>query len=130
MDMSRFPTPKPKVEARNPWAREMRERLSYWLDENSPLQARGVVAGNGGVDVFVGAHRVASFLPTSTGLSVYLIGSTDSEVARIERLCERAGVPADSRPPRTSKYVLVKVRDDSVLGTIGEALRLHSIGKA
>jgi hypothetical protein len=128
--MPRFPTPKPKAEPRNPWAGSMRERLSDWLEEHSPPTARGIVAGNGGVDIFVGAHRVASFLPTSTGLSVYLIGSTDSEVTRIEHLCERAGVPAEARPPRTSKYVLIKVRDDTVLETIAEALRLHCIGKA
>ena len=127
--MARFPTPKAKTEARNDWAKSIRERLPEWLDEVCPDNARGTVAGNGGVEVLVGASKVASFLPTATGLSAYLIGATDTEVKRIERLCERAGVPEDARPPRTSKYVLVKVRDDSTLATVAEALRLHCIGR-
>ncbi len=127
--MPRFPKPKPKAAARNPWAVDIRERLSGWLETNTPAEARGTVAGNGAIDIIMGAHRVASFLPTSTGISIYLVGSTDSEVARIERLCDRAQVPAEARPPRTSKYVLIKVRDDHVLEAAGEALRLHCMGK-
>ena len=80
--------------------------------------------------MMVGGRKVAAFLPTATGLSVYLYGTSDTEVKRIERLCERAGVPADARPPRTSKYVLVKVRDDDTLATTAEAVRLHCIGRA
>lgn len=128
--MSRFPRPKPKAEARNDWATAIRERLPEWLDQTCPASSRGAVAGNGSVDVIIGAQRVAGFLPTSTGLSAYLYGATDTDVKRIERLCERAGVPADARPPRTSKYVLIKVRDDATLAATGEALRLHCIGKA
>jgi hypothetical protein len=77
----------------------------------------------------IGATKVAAFLPTSTGLSVYLYGATDTEVKRIERICDRAGVPEDARPPRTSKYVLIKVKDDETLTGVAEALRLHSIGR-
>jgi hypothetical protein len=127
--MARFPTPKAKTEARNDWARSIRQRLPEWLEESLPANARGVLSGNGGVEVLIGASKVASFLPTATGLSAYLIGSTDTEVKRIERLCERAGVPEEARPPRTSKYVLVKVRDDDTLATVAEALRLHCIGR-
>ncbi|MDQ3981870.1 MAG: hypothetical protein M3271_04225 [Actinomycetota bacterium] len=127
--MARFPTPKAKTEARNEWARSIRQRLPVWLEESLPASARGMLSGNGAVEVLIGATKVASFLPTATGLSAYLIGSTDTEVKRIERLCERAGVPEEARPPRTSKYVLVKVRDDETLATVAEALRLHSIGR-
>lgn len=88
-----------------------------------------MLAGNGGVEVLVGAKKVASFLPTGIGLSVYLYGSSDTEVKRLERLCDRAGVPEKARPPRTSKYVLIKVKDDPTLATIAEALRLVSIGR-
>jgi hypothetical protein len=128
--MARFPRPKPKTEARNDWASAIRERLPEWLDGMSPAAARGAVAGNGSVDVIIGSQRVAGFLPTATGLSVYLYGATDTDVKRIERLCDRARVPEDARPPRTSKYVLIKVRDDATLETVAEALRLHCIGKA
>ena len=127
--MPRFPTPKAKTEARNQWAAAIRERLPGWLDETAPQNARGALSGNGAVEVLIGASKVASFLPTSTGLSAYLVGATDTEVKRIERLCERAGVPEEARPPRTSKYVLVKVRDDATLATVAEALRLHCIGR-
>jgi hypothetical protein len=99
------------------------------LDENAPENARGLLAGNGAVNLMVGAGKVAAFLPTSTGLSVYLFGSSDTEVMRIERLCERAGIPEDARPPRTSKYVLIKVRNDETLTTAAEAVRLHCIGR-
>ncbi len=128
--MSRFPGPRPKAAARNDWAATIRVRLPEWLDEKAPGSARGTLAGNGAVDVVIGSQRVAGFLPTSTGLSVYLYGATDTDVKRIERLCDRAAVPVDARPPRTSKYVLIKVRDDDTLETVGEALRLHCIGKA
>ncbi len=127
--MSRFPDPKPKSDARNEWATSIRERLSEWLELVAPAGAVGTVAANGAVEVIVGGQKVAGFLPTSTGLSTYLYGATDTEVKRIERLCERAGVPADARPPRTSKYVLIKVPDDEVLATVGDALRLHCIGR-
>ncbi len=127
--MARFPTPKAKTDAHNDWAVSIRERLPEWLEATCPENARGAIAGNGGVEVLIGASKVASFLPTATGLSAYLIGATDTEVKRIERLCERAGVPEDARPPRTSKYVLVKVRDDATLATVAEALRLHCIGR-
>lgn len=127
--MAKFPSPKAKTEARNEWAEAIRARLPEWLEETCPDNARGLIAGNGGVEVLIGASKVASFLPTATGLSAYLIGATDTEVKRIERLCERAGVPEDARPPRTSKYVLVKVRDDDTLATVAEALRLHCIGR-
>lgn len=127
--MARFPTPKAKTEARNEWAASIRDRLPEWLEETTPDNARGILAGNGAVEILIGAGKVASFLPTATGLSAYLIGATDTEVKRIERLCERAGVPEDARPPRTSKYVLVKVRDDATLATVAEALRLHCIGR-
>ncbi len=127
--MGRFPAPKSKTEARNDWAASAREGLPEWLEANAPEVARGALAGNGAVDVMVGGRKVAAFLPTAIGLSVYLYGSSDTEVKRIERLCERAGVPADARPPRTSKYVLIKVRDDDTLGATAEALRLHCIGR-
>ena len=127
--MARFPNPKAKTGARNEWATSIRARLPEWLDANAPENARGALSGNGAVEVLIGASKVASFLPTATGLSVYLVGATDTEVKRIERLCERAGVPEEARPPRTSKYVLVKVRDDATLETVGEALRLHCIGR-
>ena len=127
--MARFPTPKAKTEARNEWAAAIRERLPEWLEATCPDGARGMISGNGAVEILIGASKVASFLPTATGLSAYLVGSTDTEVKRIERLCERAGVPEDARPPRTSKYVLVKVRDDDTLATVAEALRLHCIGR-
>jgi hypothetical protein len=127
--MSRFPSPRAKTDPRNDWASSIRERLPAWLDEVAPEGARGVVAGNGAVEVVVGATKVAAFLPTATGLSAYLYGATDTEVKRIERICERAGVPENTRPPRTSKYVLVKVRDDDTLAAVAEALRLHSIGR-
>ena len=127
--MAKFPTPKAKTEARNEWAASIRHRLPEWLEASLPPNARGALSGNGGVEVLIGATKVASFLPTATGLSAYLIGATDTEVKRIERLCERAGVPEGARPPRTSKYVLVKVRDDDTLATVAEALRLHCIGR-
>ena len=127
--MSRFPTPRAKTEPRNDWAASIRQRLPEWLELNAPANARGALSGNGAVELLVGASKVASFLPTATGLSAYLIGTTDTEVKRIERLCERAGVPEAARPPRTSKYVLVKVRDDDTLATVAEALRLHCIGR-
>ncbi|MDQ3958629.1 MAG: hypothetical protein M3273_09945 [Actinomycetota bacterium] len=127
--MSRFPKPKAKTDARNDWAAAIRERLPEWLEAVTPDNARGTLSGNGGVEVLVGASKVAAFLPTATGLSAYLLGATDTEVKRIERLCERAGVPEAARPPRTSKYVLVKVRDDDTLATVAEALRLHCIGR-
>jgi hypothetical protein len=127
--MSRFPGPRSKTDPRNEWAASIRERLPGWLDEVAPEAARGIVAGNGAVEVMIGATKVAAFLPTATGLSVYLYGATDTEVKRIERICDRAGVPEDARPPRTSKYVLIKVKDDSALTSIAEALRLHSIGR-
>jgi hypothetical protein len=128
--MSRFPRPKTKADARNDWASSIRERLPEWLADTCPATARGAVAGNGAVDVIIGAQRVAGFLPTATGLSAYLYGATDTDVKRIERLCDRAQVPEEARPPRTSKYVLVKVRDDATLDATAEALRLHCIGKA
>jgi hypothetical protein len=128
--MARFPRPKAKTDARNEWATSIRERLPDWLDGVCPPGARGAVAGNGSVDVIIGAQRVAGFLPTATGLSAYLYGATDTDVKRIERLCDRAHVPEDARPPRTSKYVLIKVRDDVTLEATAEALRLHCIGKA
>lgn len=127
--MGRFPAPRPKTEPRGEWARELRERLPVWMDEHAPERARGTVAGNGGIDVYVGASKVATFLPTATGLSVYLHGTSDSDVKRIERLCERAGVPEEIRPPRTSKYVLIKVGNDDALEHVAEALRLHCIGR-
>jgi hypothetical protein len=127
--MSRFPSPKSKAEARNEWAQAIRARLPQWLEEVTPPSSRGTLAANGAVDLLLGARKVAAFLPTSVGLSVYLYGSSDTEVKRIERLCERAGVPEDTRPPRTSKYVLIKVRDDATLAATAEALRLHSIGR-
>ena len=127
--MGRFPPPKAKTEARNEWAAAIRERLPDWLESNAPAAARGALAGNGGIDIMVGGRKVAAFLPTSTGLSVYLYGTSDTEVKRIDRLCERAGVPEDARPPRTSKYVLVKVRDDDTLAKTAEAVRLHCIGR-
>jgi hypothetical protein len=128
--MARFPAARTKTDARNEWAASIRERLPEWLERACPAHARGAVAGNGSVDVIIGTQRVAGFLPTATGLSVYLYGATDTDVKRIERLCDRANVPADARPPRASKYVLIKVNDDATLETVGEALRLHSIGKA
>ena len=127
--MTAFPSPRSKTEARNPWAVAIRDRLPEWLGEVCPTAARGTVAGNGAVEVIVGATKVAGFLPTATGLSAYLYGATDTDVKRIERLCERAGVPEETRPPRTSKYVLIKVKDDATLETVAEALRLHCIGK-
>ena len=127
--MSRFPSPRPKTDARNEWAGSIRERLPNWLDEVASESARGLLSGNGAVEVIIGASKIAAFLPTATGLSVYLYGATDTEVKRIERICERAGVPEDARPPRTSKYVLIKVRDDDTLSAVAEALRLHSIGR-
>ncbi|HVF53971.1 MAG TPA: hypothetical protein VNC78_10275 [Actinomycetota bacterium] len=127
--MGRFSLPKAKADPRNEWAAEVRQLLPDWLENSCPPEARGVTAGNGAIDIIVGAHKVASFLPTSTGLSVYLIGSTDTEVKRIERLCERAGVPEDVRPPRTSKYVLIKVKSQETLPSVAEALRLHCLGK-
>lgn len=128
--MPRFPRPKTKTEARNEWATSIRERLPEWLEGTCPSSARGAVAGNGSVDVIIGTQRVAGFLPTATGLSVYLYGATDTDVKRIERLCDRAQVAKEARPPRTSKYVLIKVKDDATLTTTAEALRLHCIGKA
>jgi hypothetical protein len=127
--MGRFPAARPKTEPRNPWAADLRTRLADWLDEHAPERAHGMVAGNGGVDVHLGSTKVATFLPTATGLSVYLHGTSDTDVKRIERLCERAGVPEEIRPPRTSKYVLIKVADDDALEHVAEALRLHSIGR-
>ena len=127
--MSRFPAPRPKTEPRNPWATAIRERIPAWLDEHAPANARGVISGNGGIELIVGAGKVASFLPTGVGLSVYLYGSSDTEVKRIERLCERAHVPEEARHPRTSKYVLIKVRDDATLTTVAEAVRLHCLGR-
>ena len=128
--MARFPRPKSKTEARSEWASSVRDRLPEWLDQTCPSSARGAVAGNGSVDVIIGTQRIAGFLPTATGVSVYLYGATDTDVKRIERLCDRAQVPAEARPPRASKYVLVKVKDDTTLDAVGEALRLHCIGKA
>ena len=128
--MGRFPPPRAKTEARNEWASSIRERLPEWLETNAPEVARGALAGNGAVDMMVGGRKVAAFLPTATGLSVYLFGTSDTEVKRIERLCDRAGIPEDARPPRTSKYVLVKVRDDDTLTKTAEAVRLHCIGRA
>jgi len=127
--MGRFPAPRAKTDARDGWAKDIRARLPEWLEQVAPENSRGIVAGNGAVEVLIGATKVAGFLPTSTGLSAYLYGTTDTEVKRIERLCERAGVPEEARPPRTSKYVLIKIRDDATLGTVAEALRLHSIGR-
>ena len=127
--MPRFPAPRSKTEARNEWASSIREELPNWLEKVAPDNARGIVAGNGGVELLVGAGKVASFLPTGIGLSVYLYGSSDTEVKRIGRLCERAGVPEDVRPPRTSKYVLIKVKDDKTLESVAEALRLHCLGR-
>jgi hypothetical protein len=128
--MARFPAARTKTDARNEWAEAIRNRLPEWLDQTCPTTARGAVAGNGSVDVVIGTQRIAGFLPTATGLSVYLYGATDTDVKRIERLCDRAQVPSEARPPRASKYVLVKVKDDATLETVGEALRLHCIGKA
>src|SRR5687767_12351996 len=127
--MPRFPAPKSKSEARNEWAAAIRDKLPDWLERVTPENTRGVVAGNGGVELILGAGKVASFLPTGIGLSVYLYGSSDTEVKRIERLCERAGIPEEARPPRTSKYVLVKVKDDATLATVAEAIRLHCLGR-
>ena len=127
--MSRFPTARAKTEPRHQWAAEIRDRLPGWLEANAPESATGLVAGNGAVEIVIGTAKVAAFLPTATGLSVYLYGATDTEVKRIERICDRAGVPEETRPPRTSKYVLVKVKDDETLATVAEALRLHSIGR-
>lgn len=108
----------------------MRARLPEWLDEVAPAKARGTLAANGAIDLLLGGRKVAAFLPTSVGLSIYLYGSSDTEVKRIERLCDRAGVPEETRPPRTSKYVLIKVKDDETLKATAEALRLHCIGRA
>ena len=127
--MTAFPSPRSKTEARNPWAAAIRDRLPAWLTDVCPPAARGTVAGNGAVEIIVGATKVAGFLPTASGLSAYLYGATDTDVKRIERLCERAGVPEETRPPRTSKYVLIKVKDDNTLEKVAEALRLHCIGK-
>lgn len=127
--MARFPAPKTKTDARNDWAAAIRERLPDWLEGVAPEAGRGMVAGNGAVELVVGASKVAGFLPTGIGLSVYLYGSSDTEVKRIERLCDRAGVPEEARPPRTSKYVLVKVKDDATLERVAEAVRLHCIGR-
>ena len=127
--MGRFPAPRSKTQARNDWALAIRDRLPQWLEENAPDSARGALAGNGAVDMMVGGRKVAAFLPTAIGLSVYLYGTSDTEVKRIERLCDRAGVPEDARPPRTSKYVLIKVRDDQTLAATAEAVRLHCIGR-
>jgi hypothetical protein len=77
----------------------------------------------------LGGNKVAAFLPTAVGLSVYLYGTSDTDVKRIERLCERAGIAEEHRPPRASKYVLIKVSDDEIMECVGEALRLHSIGR-
>lgn len=128
--MARFPPARTKTDARNEWAISIRERLPDWLERTCPPSARGTVAGNGSVEVIIGSQRVAGFLPTATGLSVYLYGATDTDVKRIERLCDRAQIPQEARPPRASKYVLIKVKDDPTLETVGEALRLHCIGKA
>lgn len=127
--MATFPAPRSKTEARNEWAAQIRKRLPEWLGSVTPESARGALAGNGAVDVLVGASKVAGFLPTASGLSAYLYGATDTDVKRIERLCDRAGVPEEARPPRTSKYVLIKIKDDATLDTVAEALRLHCIGK-
>jgi hypothetical protein len=127
--MASFPSARSKTEPRNDWAAAIRDRLPEWLASVCPDNARGVLAGNGAVEVLIGASKVAGFLPTATGLSVYLYGATDTDVKRIERLCERAGVPEDTRPPRTSKYVLIKTKDDPTLTTVAEALRLHCMGK-
>lgn len=127
--MGRFPAPRSKTEPRNEWATSIRDHLPGWLDDNAPEAARGALAGNGAVDMMVGGRKVAAFLPTAIGLSVYLYGTSDTEVKRIERLCDRAGVPEDARPPRTSKYVLIKVRDDATLAATSEAIRLHCIGR-
>ena len=127
--MAGFPSARSKTEPRNEWAASVRARLPEWLASVCPEGARGVLAGNGAVEVLIGAAKVAGFLPTATGLSTYLYGATDTDVKRIERLCERAGVPEDTRPPRTSKYVLIKVKDDATLDSVAEALRLHCIGK-
>lgn len=127
--MGRFPQPHTRTDARNEWAERIRGRLPGWLEGVCPETARGTVAGNGAVEVLMGAQKVAGFLPTATGLSAYLYGSTDTDVKRIESICERAGVPEDARPPRTSKYVLIKVKDDPTLETVAEALRLHCIGR-
>lgn len=127
--MARFPAPRPKTVPRNPWAAAIRDRIPGWLEEHTPDNARGVISGNGGIELIVGAGKVASFLPTGIGLSVYLYGSSDTEVRRIERLCERAQVPEEARPPRTSKYVLIKVKDDDTLATVAEAVRLHCLGR-
>lgn len=127
--MTVFPSARSKTEPRNEWAASIRERLPDWLASVCPDSARGMLAGNGAVEVLIGAAKVAGFLPTATGLSAYLYGATDTDVKRIERLCERAGVPEDTRPPRTSKYVLIKIKDDATLETVAEALRLHCIGK-
>lgn len=121
--------PRAKTQPRNDWASGMRDRLPEWLEVHAPERARGAVAGNGAVEVLMGGNKVAAFLPTAVGLSVYLYGTSDTDVKRIERLCERAGVPEDARPPRASKYVLIKVADDGTLEHVGEALRLHSIGR-
>ena len=127
--MADFPAPRSKTEPRNDWAAGIRARLPEWLAQVCPPNARGTVAGNGAVEVLVGATKVAGFLPTATGLSAYLYGATDTDVKRIERLCDRAGVPESARPPRSSKSVLIKVRDEQALATVAEALRLHCIGK-
>jgi hypothetical protein len=127
--VARFPAPKPKTKPRNEWAAAIRDRIPAWLEEHTPPHARGVVSGNGGIELLVGAGKVASFLPTGVGLSVYLYGSSDTEVGRIERLCDRAQVPEEARPPRTSKYVLVKVKDDATLATVAEAVRFHCLGR-
>jgi hypothetical protein len=127
--MGKFPAPRSKTGPRNEWATAIRDRLPEWLDDVCPDNSRGTVAGNGAVEVIVGVQKVAGFLPTATGLSAYFYGNSDTEVIRIERLCDRAGIPEESRPPRTSKYVLVKVRGDEVLGAVAEALRLHCIGR-
>ena len=127
--MTGFPNPRSKTDPRNDWAAGIRERLSQWLEQMAPEGARGLVAGNGAVEVLIGSTKVAAFLPTATGLSAYLYGATDTEVKRIERICDRAGVPEEARPPRTSKYVLIKVKDDDTLNAVAEALRLHSIGR-
>ena len=127
--MARFPAPRPKTDAHNDWAKAIRGELPNWLEQTAPETSRGMLAGNGGIELLIGGSKVASFLPTGTGLSVYLYGSSDTEVKRIERLCERASVPEEARPPRTSKYVLIKVRDDTTLATVAEAVRLHCIGR-
>lgn len=128
--MARFPPPRSKTAARNEWAQTIRERLPDWLEDYAPEGTRGALAGNGAVDMIAGGRKVAAFLPTAIGLSVYLYGTSDTEVKRIERLCERAGVPDDARPPRSSKYVLVKVADDAILAAVAEAVRLHCIGRS